>query len=107
MDEELCACFIDWRKALDRVNRTISLQILKNNGIDWSERKLCMDQSVELRVGQGVTRSVKIGSGVRQDAVCHCNLYSKHLNKEGLDRFGDFKIGRKLIRMVKYADDLC
>jgi len=44
-----------------------------------------------------------------KDTVCH-RFNSTHttstLTKEGLDRFGDFKIGRKLIRTVKYADDL-
>jgi hypothetical protein len=34
------------------------------------------------------------------------NLYSKCLTKETLEGFGDFKIGRKIIHTVKYADDL-
>jgi hypothetical protein len=34
IDEELCACFIDWRKAFDRVNWTKLMQILKGIGID-------------------------------------------------------------------------
>jgi hypothetical protein len=40
MDEELCACFIDWQKAFDRVNWTKLMQILKGTGIDWRERRL-------------------------------------------------------------------
>jgi len=38
--------------------------------------------------------------------VTKSNLYSKCLNKEALERFGDFKIGRLIIQTVKYADDL-
>jgi hypothetical protein len=31
-------------------------------------------------------------------------LYSEFLNKEALEGFGDFKIGRQVIRSVNYAD---
>jgi hypothetical protein len=45
-------------------------QILKETGIDWCERSLIsilnMDQSAEVRLDQGETRSMKIGRGVRQ-----------------------------------------
>jgi hypothetical protein len=34
------------------------------------------------------------------------NLYSEYLTKEALEWFGDFKIGGKVIRTVKYAYDL-
>jgi hypothetical protein len=65
IDEELCACFIDWKKAFDRVNWTKLMQILKGIGKDWHERrfisKLYMEQSVKIRLDQGETRSVKIG----------------------------------------------
>jgi hypothetical protein len=40
IDEELCACFIEWQKAFDRVNWTKLMQILKGTEIDWSERRL-------------------------------------------------------------------
>ena len=70
IDEELCICFIDWQKALDRVNWTKLMQILKRTGIDWCERrlisKLYMDQRVKIRLDRGETRSVQIGRGVRQ-----------------------------------------
>jgi hypothetical protein len=111
--EELCACFIDWQKAFDRVNWTKLMQILKGTGIDWRERrltsKLYMEQSAEVRLDQGETRSEEIGRRVRQG--CYLlpiifNLYSEYLTKEALGGFGDFKIGGKVIRTVKYADDL-
>jgi hypothetical protein len=34
------------------------------------------------------------------------NIYSKYLIKEALEGFEDFKIGGKIIHIVKYADDL-
>jgi len=49
--EELSVCFIDWQKAFDRVKWTKLMQILKETGIDWSERRfisnLYMAQSVK------------------------------------------------------------
>ena len=52
--EELSVCFIDWQKAFDRVNWTKLLQILKEIGIDWRERRLIsnlyMAQSVKVRL---------------------------------------------------------
>jgi hypothetical protein len=111
IDEELCACFIDWKKAFDHVNWIKLMQILKGNGIDWRERrlisKLYMEQSVKVRLDQGGTRSVKIGRGVRQGCCLSpilFNLYSKYLTKVVLEGFGDFKIGGQVIRTVKYAD---
>jgi len=89
------------------------MQILKNIGIDWRERRLIsnlyMAQSVKVRLNRGETRSVKNGRGVRQG---YClppilfNLYSEYLTKEALEGLGDFKIGGQIIHTVKYADDL-
>jgi len=49
---------------------SILMQILKNTGTNWRKRrligKLYMDQNVKIRVGQGDTRGVKTGRGVRQ-----------------------------------------
>jgi len=53
-----------------------------------------MDQCVKLRLDQRETRSAKAGRGVRQGCLSPILfiVYSKHLNKETLERFGDFKI---------------
>jgi hypothetical protein len=89
------------------------VHILKGIDIDWHERrlisKLYMDQTIKLRLDQGETRSVKIGRGFRQRCRLSpilFNLYSEYLTKEALEGFGEFKIGGKVIRTVKYADDL-
>jgi hypothetical protein len=54
IDEELRVCFTDWQKVFDRVNWTKLMQILKENGIDWRERRLIsnlyMAQSVKVRM---------------------------------------------------------
>ena len=113
IDEELSVCFIDWQEAFDRVNWTKLMQMLKETGIDWRERRLIsnlyMAQSVEVRLNLGETRSVQSGRGVRRGCCLSpilFNLYSECLTKEALKWFGDLKIGGQIIHTVKYADDL-
>ena len=88
------------------------MQILKEIGIDWRERRLIsnlyMAQSVKVRLNRGET-SVKIGRGVRQGSCLSpilFNLYSEYLTKEALEGLGDYKRGWQIIHTVKYADDL-
>jgi hypothetical protein len=94
VDEELSVCFIDSQKAFDRVNWTKLMQILKETGIDWRERRLIsnlyMAQSVKIRLNRGETRSVKFGRGVRQGCCLSpilFNLYSEGLSKEAVEEF--------------------
>jgi len=97
-----------WPSQLDQL-----MQILKETGIDWRERRLIsnlyMAQSVKVRLNRRETKSVKIGRGVRQECCLSpvlFNLYSECFTKEGLEGFEDFKIGGQIIQTVKYADDL-
>ena len=113
VDEGLCVCFIEWQKALDLVNWTKLMQILKRIGIDRRERrlisKLYLEQNVKLRLDRRETRSVQIGRGVRQGCCLSpilLSLYSECLNKEALDGLGDFNIGGQITETVKYADEL-
>jgi hypothetical protein len=39
INEELCACSIDWQKVSDREKSTKLMQILKETGIHWRERR--------------------------------------------------------------------
>jgi hypothetical protein len=67
------------------------MQILKGIGIEWRERrlisKLCMEQSVKIRLDQGETRSVKIEGSCL--LPIQFNLHSEYLTKESLEGFGD------------------
>jgi hypothetical protein len=83
------------------------MQILKETGIDWRERRLIsnlyMAQSVKVRLNRGETRSVKIGRGVRQGCCLSpilFKLYSECLNNDALEEFGDFKRGGKIIHTL-------
>jgi hypothetical protein len=89
------------------------IEILKKTGIDWREirliSKLYMAQSVKVWLDQGVTKSVKIGRGVRHGCCLSpllFNLYSEYVTQEALEGLEDFKVGQ-IISTVRYADDLC
>jgi hypothetical protein len=51
IEEELCACYIEWQKAFDRGNWILVKQILKVTAIGCRERnlisKLYMDHSLK------------------------------------------------------------
>jgi hypothetical protein len=66
MGGEISICLIDLQKAFDHVKWTELMEILKKTGFDWRERRLHMNEIVKVRLDQGVTKSVKIGRGVRQ-----------------------------------------
>jgi hypothetical protein len=81
------------------------MQILKQTGIDWRERrfisKLYMNQKAKLRLE---TRSMQIGRGVGQGCCLSpmlFNLYSEFITNEALDGLGDFNIGGQIIQAVK------
>jgi hypothetical protein len=54
IEEELSVFFIDWQRVFDRVIWTKLMQILKETGIDWHERRLIsnlyMAQSVKVQL---------------------------------------------------------
>jgi hypothetical protein len=84
------------------------METLKKTGIDWRERrlisKLYMDQSVKVRPDQGVTKSVKIGRGVRQGCCLSpllFNLYNEYVTQDALEGLGDFRVGGQIISMVR------
>jgi hypothetical protein len=82
MDEELCSCFIDWQKSFDHVKWMKLMQILKEAGIDWHERrlvrKLYMDQIVIVQLDQEETKCVLTGRGIRQRYCLSLILFNIH-----------------------------
>jgi len=64
-----------------------------------------MDKRVKPKLDQGKMINVKIGRGVRQDAVCR-QFYSTFAANILIRKSRVFKIGGQVIRTVKYVDDL-
>jgi hypothetical protein len=109
--EEFCACLINFPNEFDCVNWTKLMQTLKNTSIGCHEIRFsanCTLYSVKMRLYQGETRNVKIGRGVRQGCCLSpilFKLYSSYVKNEGVEWFGDFRIGVQEIRTVKYTDN--
>ena len=73
--EEMCLCFIDWQKAFDRVDWTKLLEMLRNIGVNWRERRLIcnlyMGQRVKRRLNQGDTTVFRLEEESDRDVACH------------------------------------
>ena len=73
MNEWLRAFFINWQKAFDRVHWTKLMQLLKETGIDWRERrsvsKLHIDQSVKINWTKGIQEVWSLEEELHKDAV--------------------------------------
>ena len=71
------------------------MQILKETGIDWRERRLIsnlyMAQSVKVRRNRGETRSVKIERGVRKGCYVGNFIYRNGCAKEISKKIEDRK----------------
>ena len=80
--------------------------MLRDIGVNWREcqliHNLYMGQRVKLRL------SAQIGRRVRQGCCMSpilFKLYGEYLMNEALTEVGDFKIGGRIINMVRFADD--
>ena len=82
------------------------MQILKETGIDWHKGrligKLFMDQSIEVQLDQGETKSMKTGRRVTHSIP----FIHKDLTSETLPGFGNYKVGGQVICTAKYAGNL-
>jgi hypothetical protein len=68
-----------------------------------------MNQSVEVPLDQGATRTAKIGRRDRKGRCLSpmlCNLYSEYHIRDAVDGLGNFSVGGQVILNVKYADNL-
>ena len=64
---------------------------------------------LKLRLNQGETHGVNIERGVRQGCCMSpilFNLYGEYLMKKAVTEVGDFKIGGRIIKKVRFAEDM-
>ena len=68
--QEVFICFVDYEKALDRVNWIKLMDTLKQLGVDWRDRRLIWElytkQQAVVRVANEYTNTCSIDRGVRQ-----------------------------------------
>src|SRR6476469_5406574 len=106
-------CFIDFEKAVDRVNWEKMMKVLQRIGVDWRDRRmisqLYMNQEAVVKIAGGESDSGIIGRGVRQGCPLSpllFSIYAEMMMKEVLENVEEgIRIGGELIKDVKYADD--
>lgn len=59
------------------------MNILKDNGINWKQRRLIrrlyQEQKIVVRLGKKMTKEIKIGKGVRQGCCTFPKLFNIYL----------------------------
>src|SRR6476619_6754958 len=106
-------CFVDFEKAFDRVNWEKMMKVLQSIGVDWRDRRiiseLYMNQEAVVSIAGGESDSGIIGRGVRKGCLLSplfFSIYAEMMMKEALENVEEgIRVGGKLIRDVKYADD--
>ena len=114
--KKLYACFIDFHKAFDRVNRESLFKILKRNGITGNmfQTLQSMYQSVRccVRCPDGNTEYFECESGLKQGCKCSSTLFSLIVNEVAMEVNKKGKHGVQLmpdmttIHLLIYADDI-
>ena len=106
-------CFVDFEKAFDRVNWIMLLEVLKDIGVDWRDRRLIMElylrQEVVVRVADGESSPGIVGRGVRQGCLMSPLLFSIYAEKMMIEAMTSVEegvmIGGELLKDVRFADD--
>lgn len=112
-NKEMYVCFVDFEKAFDRVNWVKLMEVLKEVGVDWRDRRLLIDlymqQEVAVRVNGECTESTEIGRGVRQGCLLSpllFNLYAEAMIKDVMLKTNvGVRIGGEVLADIRFADD--
>ena len=112
-NKKLYICYVDYEKAFDRVNWVKMMEIMRNIGVDWRDRRLIKNlytqQSAYVRLGDWKSEACMIGRGVRQGCTLSpllFNLYDEAMMREATaDVDIGVKVGGYLVKSVRFADD--
>lgn len=111
VQKDVYICFIDYKKAFDRVNHSKMIECLQEIGIDGKDlqiiAKLYWEQTAVVRTEKGVTSEFNIKKGVRQGCILSpslFNLYTEKIFRQVEDMKG-IMVGGVNINNLRYADD--
>ena len=104
-------CYIDYKKAFDRVYHALLMEVLSHNEIDEKDLKLIRNlywqQTASIQTDEGQSSSFPIKRGVRQGCVLSpplFNVYTNEIFKES-DELPGIKLLGEYINNLRYADD--
>ena len=111
-NKKIFACFIDYKKAFDKVSRSRLIQVLKRYEVPPEEIRLISNlywsQTAQVRGKSEDSRSFKIEKGVRQGCVLSpvfFNMYSEELINEALQDESGLEVNGMTINNIRFADD--
>ena len=106
---EVFICFVDFEKAFDRIDWVKMLDILKEIGVDWRDRRLIMNLYLNQKAIVRIQQEYSDGRGVRQGCSLSpllFNIYAEAMLVEAMEGIEEgIKVGGKLIKDVRFADD--
>src|SRR5438034_11188590 len=110
---EMRFSYVDFEKAFDRIDWVKMLDILKEIGVDWRDRRLIMNlylnQKAIVRIQQEYSDEGEIGRGVRQGCSLLpllFNIYAEAMMVETMEGIEEgIKVGGNLIKGVRFVDD--
>ena len=109
--KKIYVCYIDYKKAFDRVYHTLLMEVLSHNEIDAKDVRLIMNlywqQTASIQTDDGQSSSFPIERGVRQGCVLSpslFNMYTEEIFKE-FNEMPGIKLLGEFINNLRYADD--
>ena len=111
-NRKIFACFIDYKKAFDKVNHSKLIQVLRKYDVPAEEIRLILhlywSQTAQIRGRSEDSQSFKIEKGVRQGCVLSpvfFNMYSEELINEALQNEAGLVVNGMAINNIRFADD--
>lgn len=108
---KLYVCFIDYKKAFDRVYHQKLMEVMEKHGLDDNDRRIIQNlyykQTASVQFGEEQSESFPIKRGVRQGCVLSPKLFNVY-TEEIFNRNEDLKgvrIGGISINDLRFADD--
>ena len=105
-------CFIDYKKAFDRVRHKRFFKILKDVGLDEKDQRIIYNlyhlQKGAIKLPNGLTEWTEINRGVCQRCVMSpdfFNLYCEHILRRLEESNDGVTINGVCINNIRYADD--
>lgn len=113
VQRDLYVCFVDYKKAFDRIEHQRLIEVLQEIGLDGREiiiiRNIYWKHKGCVRTENGNTDYIDIQRGVRQGCLLSpllFNVYAEYIIRSSLqNRSEGAKINGVIINNIRYADD--